>query len=161
MGLAKCKDDKKSTSGYIFMLAGGPISWKSHKKPLTTTSTMMAEYVVVYNATSHGMLLRNLIAGLKVINSISRPLKLYCDNSVVVSFSNNNSSSGTGLYLDTKYLFVRERVEENKFYVEYISTKNMLADPMLKVSHLKYSKNMFRRWDYLKTLFSIFVLTYV
>jgi len=29
---AKCKDDKKSTSGYIFMLAGGPISWRSHKK---------------------------------------------------------------------------------------------------------------------------------
>lgn len=29
---SKCKDDKKSTSGYIFMLAGGPISWKSHKQ---------------------------------------------------------------------------------------------------------------------------------
>ncbi|KAD6795308.1 hypothetical protein E3N88_06204 [Mikania micrantha] len=47
----KCKDDKKSTSGYIFMLSGGPISWKSHKQQLTTTSTMMAEYVVCYNAT--------------------------------------------------------------------------------------------------------------
>ncbi|KAD3068850.1 hypothetical protein E3N88_36730 [Mikania micrantha] len=53
---AKCKDDKKSTSGYIFMLAGGPISWKSHKQQLTTTSTIMAEYVAVYNATCHGML---------------------------------------------------------------------------------------------------------
>jgi len=83
---AKCKDDKKSTSGYIFMLAGGPISWKSHKQQLTTTSTMMAEYVAEYNATCHGMLLRNLIAGLKVINSISRPLKLYFDNSAAVSF---------------------------------------------------------------------------
>ncbi|KAJ0492634.1 putative RNA-directed DNA polymerase [Helianthus annuus] len=29
---AKCKDVKKSTSGYIFMLVGGPISWKSHKQ---------------------------------------------------------------------------------------------------------------------------------
>ena len=93
---------------------------------------MMAEYVTMYNATCHGMLLRNLIVGLKVINSISRPLKLYCDNSVAVSFSNNNSSSGAGLYLDTKYLFIRERVEENKLCVEYISTKNMLADPMTK-----------------------------
>ena len=111
---AKCKDDKKSTFGYIFMLAGEPISWKSHKQQLTTTSTMMAEYVAVYNATCHGMLLRNLIVGLKAINSISWPLKLYCDNSAAVSFSNNNSSSGAVLYLDTKYLFVRERVEENK-----------------------------------------------
>ncbi|KAF5788317.1 putative RNA-directed DNA polymerase [Helianthus annuus] len=129
---AKCKDDKKSTSGYIFMLAGGPISWKSHKQQLTTTSTMMAEYVAVYNATCHGMLLRNLITGLKVVNSISRPLKIYCDNSAAVSFSNSNSSSGAGLYLDTKFLFVRERVEENNLCIEHISTKDMLADPMTK-----------------------------
>ena len=27
-----CKDTRKSTSGYIFMLSNGPISWKSHKK---------------------------------------------------------------------------------------------------------------------------------
>ncbi|KAJ0495145.1 putative RNA-directed DNA polymerase [Helianthus annuus] len=129
---AKCKDDKKSTSGYIFMLAGGPISWKSHKQQLTTTSTMMAEYIAVYNATCHGMLLRNLITGLKIVNSISRTLKLYCDNSAAVSFSNSNSSTGAGLYLHTKYLFVRERVEENNLCIEYISTKDMLVDPMTK-----------------------------
>nr|XP_043615838.1 secreted RxLR effector protein 161-like [Erigeron canadensis] len=74
---AKSKEDKKSTSGYIFMLAGGPISWRSHKQKLTATSTMMAEYIAVYNATCHGMLLRNLVSGLKIVNSISRPLKLY------------------------------------------------------------------------------------
>ncbi|KAJ9561683.1 hypothetical protein OSB04_006843 [Centaurea solstitialis] len=129
---AKCKDDKKSTSGYIFMLSGGPISWRSHKQRLTTTSTMMAEYAAVYNETCHGMLLKNLIKGLMIVNSIERPLKIYCDNSAAVSFSNNNSSSGAGLYLDTKYLFVRERVEENDICIEHISTTNMLADPMTK-----------------------------
>ncbi|GJX26124.1 putative zinc finger, CCHC-type containing protein [Tanacetum coccineum] len=72
----KCKDTSRSTSGYIFMLSGGPISWKCKKQVLTTTSTMMAEYVSVYNATCHAMLLRNLIIGLQIINSISRPLKI-------------------------------------------------------------------------------------
>ncbi|KAD6454698.1 hypothetical protein E3N88_09404 [Mikania micrantha] len=129
---AKCKDDKKSTSGYIFMLSGRPISWKSHKQQLTTTSTMMAEYVACYNATCHAMLLRNLIKGLKVVNSIQRPMKIYCDNSAAVSFSNNNSSSGAGLYLDTKYLFVRERVEDHSVNIEYISTHDMLGDPLTK-----------------------------
>ena len=114
------------------MLAGGPISWRSHKQKLTATSTMMAEYIAVYNATCHGMLLRNLVSGLKIVNLISRPLKLYCDNSAAVTFSNSNSSTGAGLYLDTKYLFVRERVEENVLCIEYISTHNMLADPMTK-----------------------------
>ncbi|GJV45381.1 putative RNA-directed DNA polymerase [Tanacetum coccineum] len=129
---AKCKDSSRSTSGYIFMLSGGPISWRSHKQELTTTSTMMAEYVACYHATSHAILLRNLISGLKVVDSISRPIRLYCDNSSAVRFSNNTSSTGAGLYLETKYLYVREKVEDNSIVIEYINTHDMLADPLTK-----------------------------
>ena len=39
-------DDKKSTSGYIFMMAEGAVSWKSVKQTFTTSSTMEVEYVV-------------------------------------------------------------------------------------------------------------------
>jgi len=39
---AGCLDDRKSTSGSIFMMAGGAISWKSIKQTLTATSTMEA-----------------------------------------------------------------------------------------------------------------------
>ncbi|GKD03851.1 retrovirus-related pol polyprotein from transposon TNT 1-94 [Tanacetum coccineum] len=104
---AKCKDTGISTLGYIFMLSGGPSSWKSKKQ-------------------------RNLITGLKIINSISRPLKIYCDNSATVSFSNSNSSTRAGLYLETKYLFVRERVEEQRICIEHIRTHEMLADSLTK-----------------------------
>ena len=134
------------------MLAGGSISWKSHKQQLTTTSTMMAEYVAVYNATCHGMLLKNLIAGLKIVESISRPLKLYCDNSAAVNFSNSNSSTGAGLYLDTKYLFVRERVEENNLCIEHISTKIMLADPMTKGLPPKVFEELVSKMGFTKDL---------
>ena len=48
---AGCLDDRKSTSGFIFMMAGGAISWKSVKQTLTATSTMEAEYVACYEAT--------------------------------------------------------------------------------------------------------------
>ncbi|GJT70464.1 putative zinc finger, CCHC-type containing protein [Tanacetum coccineum] len=111
---------------------GGPTSWKSKKQVLTMTSTMMAEYVSVYNATCHAILLRNLITGLKIINSISRPLKIYCDNNAAVSFSNNNSSTGAVLYLDTKYLFVHEREEEQRISIEHIKTHEMLVDLLTK-----------------------------
>ena len=39
---AGCPIDRKSTSGFIFMMGGGAISWKSVKQTLTTTSTMEA-----------------------------------------------------------------------------------------------------------------------
>ena len=37
---AGCVDDKKSISGYIFMMAEGAVSWKSFKQTLTSYSTM-------------------------------------------------------------------------------------------------------------------------
>ena len=42
---AGCVDSRKSTSGYIFILAGGAISWRSVKQTLTATSTMEAEFI--------------------------------------------------------------------------------------------------------------------
>ena len=50
-----CVDDKKSTSGYIFMMAEGVVLWKSVKRTLTISSTMEAEYVVCYEATCHAI----------------------------------------------------------------------------------------------------------
>jgi hypothetical protein len=41
-------DDRKSTSGYIFTLAGGAISWKSSKQTITTSFMMYAEFVACY-----------------------------------------------------------------------------------------------------------------
>ena len=53
---AGCMDDKKSTSsGYIFMMDEGAVSWKSVKQILTTYSTMEAEYVACYEATYHSI----------------------------------------------------------------------------------------------------------
>ena len=52
---AGCVDSRKSTSGYIFMMAGGAISWRSVKQTLTATSTMEAEFISCFEATSHGV----------------------------------------------------------------------------------------------------------
>jgi hypothetical protein len=38
-------EDKKSTSGYVFMLSGGAVSWSSKKQPIVTLSTTEAKFV--------------------------------------------------------------------------------------------------------------------
>ena len=48
-------DSCKSTSEYIFMMAGGAISWRSVKQTLTATSTMEAKFISCFEATSHGV----------------------------------------------------------------------------------------------------------
>ena len=67
---AGCMDDKKSTSGYIFMMARRAISWKSVKQTLIASSTMEAEYMACYEATCQAIWLRNFISALGVADSI-------------------------------------------------------------------------------------------
>ena len=69
-------DSRKSTSSYVFMLASGAVSWRRIKQTLTTTSTMEAEFVPCFEATSHGVWLQSFISSLRVTDSIKRPLRL-------------------------------------------------------------------------------------
>ena len=50
-----CVDSRKSTSGYIFKLADGVVYWRSANQTLTATSTMEAEFVSCFEASSHGV----------------------------------------------------------------------------------------------------------
>jgi hypothetical protein len=45
-----CADSQKSTSGYVFTLTNGVISWKSTKQRITTSSTMYTEFIACYEA---------------------------------------------------------------------------------------------------------------
>ena len=74
------------------MLASGVVSWRSMKQTLTTTSTMEAEFVSCIEATSHGVWLKSFIVGLRIVDSIKRPLRLYCDNSTIVFLAKNDES---------------------------------------------------------------------
>ena len=126
---ACCMDDKNSTYSYIFMMAKGVVSWKIVKYTLTTSSTTEAEYFACYEATCHTIWLQNFISTLKVVHSISRPLKLFCDNFVVVSLSRNTSRSK---HIDVKFFFDKEKVVKVHFSVEHTPMTSMLANPLIK-----------------------------
>ena len=45
------------------------------------------------------------------------------------------------IYIDIKYLTIRERVKEMKVVIEHISTESMIADPLTKGMPPKYFKD--------------------
>ena len=124
-------DDKKSTYGYIFMMAKGVVSWKSVKHTLTAF-TIEVEYVACYEDTCYAIWLQNFISTLGVVHSIFRPLKLFCDNFTYVSFTRNTRSTFRFKDIDVKFYFVKERVEKSLISVEYKPTTSMLVDPLTK-----------------------------
>jgi transposase InsO family protein len=129
---AGCVDSRKSTSGYIFMLAGGAVSWRSVKQSLIATSTMEAEFVSCFEATSHGVWMKSFISGLRIMDSISRPMKIYCDNSAAVFMAKNHKSGSRSKHIDIKYLAIRERVKDKSVVIEHVNTELMIADPLTK-----------------------------
>ena len=86
LDIAGCVDTRKSTLGFVFLLAGGAISWKSAKQSVVAASTMEAEFVACFEATIQANWLRNFISVLGIVDSIGRSLKMYCDNSAAIFF---------------------------------------------------------------------------
>ena len=70
-------DDRKFTSGYIFTLAGGAISWCSMKQNSVALSSMEAEYIAASEAAKKGVWLRKFLASLKVMESASQPVTIF------------------------------------------------------------------------------------
>jgi hypothetical protein len=106
---AGCKGSLKSTLGYLFTLARGAISWKSCKQTVVASSTMHTEFVDAYEATGQAMWMKKFISRLRVVDSIERPLRIYCDNEPAVFYSYNNKSSGAAKFIDTKFMLLRRR----------------------------------------------------
>ena len=48
-----CPNDRRSTSGYIFMMDGGVISWNSKKQFLVASFTMQAEFITCFSTVTH------------------------------------------------------------------------------------------------------------
>ena len=78
------------------------------------------------------MWLKNSVPRLRVVDSINKPLTLFCDNQDVVFLSSNNKSSGAAKHIDLKYLVVKDRVQDQTIKIQHISNKLMIADPLTK-----------------------------
>ena len=85
-----------------------------------------------FEATIHGLWLRNFISGLRIVDNIARPLKIYCDNSAAVFFSKNDKYSKGAKHMEIKYFVVKEEVHKQRVSIEHISTNLMIADPLTK-----------------------------
>ncbi|GMJ07191.1 hypothetical protein HRI_004388300 [Hibiscus trionum] len=91
-----------------------------------------AEFISCFVATSHGVWLKSFVFGLRLVDSIYRSLRIYCDSVVVVFMAKNNKIRNRSKHIDIKYLAIRERVKEKKVVIEHINTEQMLVDPLTK-----------------------------
>jgi hypothetical protein len=73
-------DEIKATSGYVFTLGGGAVSWKSCKQPILTRSTIEAELTALYTATVEAEWLRELLMDLPIVEKSIPAILMNCNN---------------------------------------------------------------------------------
>ncbi|GKB65422.1 retrotransposon protein, putative, ty1-copia subclass [Tanacetum coccineum] len=81
-------DDTKSQTGYVFVLNGGAVDWKSTKQSILATSSAEAEYIAASDASKEAVWIRKFIYGLGVVPINEEPMKMYCDNTRAITIVN-------------------------------------------------------------------------
>ncbi|XP_071739787.1 secreted RxLR effector protein 161-like [Rutidosis leptorrhynchoides] len=82
------RDDSRSQSGYVFVMNGGAVDWRSSKQSTTAMSTTESEYIAASEAAQEAVWIRKFISGLGVVPSIENPMDMYCDNTGAIVIAN-------------------------------------------------------------------------
>ena len=123
-------NDRRSTSGYVFFLGGGPVSWQSKTQKSVALSTAEAEYMALSDASKECIHLKALLSSLG--HTQDKPVIIYEDNQAAQKIAENPVLHDRTKHIDIRYHFVRELVEDLKISVVYIQTKEMVADLLTK-----------------------------
>jgi hypothetical protein len=122
-------DTRRSTTGYVFILNGGAISWSSRLQPTVAVSTAEAEYMAAAFAVKEALWLRKLMAD---FGFGTQPVKIYGDNQSALKLIKHPIASLRSKHIDVIYHFARERAARGEVKFEYIKTDDMIADIMTK-----------------------------
>ena len=100
-------DTRRSTTGYVFIMNGGAITWSSRRQQTVAASTTEAEYMAAAAATKEALWLR------KLINDLQKPVStvtIRADNQGAIKLLKNPITSLRSKHIDVIYHFARERV---------------------------------------------------
>jgi hypothetical protein len=124
-------ETRRSTSGYVFMLNGGCISWRSKKQRTVALSSTEAEYMALSEAVQEAVWLKAFVYELGEDTGNSG-ITVYEDNQGAIALAKNPEFHKRTKHIDIRYHFVREKVESGQVLLEYCPTQEMLADIMTK-----------------------------
>ncbi|GJX42892.1 retrotransposon protein, putative, ty1-copia subclass [Tanacetum coccineum] len=133
-------------TGYVFILNGGAINWKSAKQSIFATLSAEAEYIVVYDASKEAVWVRKFISGLGIVPTIEEPISMYCDNTGAIAIANESGITKGARHFHAKVHYLHEVIEFGDIKLQKVHTDDNLADPFTKAlafsKHSEHTKNI-------------------
>ena len=135
-------EDRRSTSGYVFMLSGAGVAWSSRKQPIATLSTIETEFVAAAGSSCQAIWMQKVLK--KIGYSGSESTVIFCDNSSTIKLSSNPVMHGKSKHIDVRYHFLRELVNDGFVRLQFCGTRHQLADILTKPLKLESFREL--RW---------------
>jgi len=123
-------DTRKSTSGFVLTLCGGPICWASRSQKSVAQSTTEAEYVAIADCVKDIIWARQLLSDLG--RAPTRPTLVSSDNQAAIKLVHNPIYHRRTKHIDVRHHFVRDEQEKKNISVEFVSTSEQPADMLTK-----------------------------
>lgn len=119
-------DTRRSTSGYIFMMAGGPVSWSSKRQQTVALSTTEAEYMAMTRGSQQALWMHNFLVEVDLTQPL--PAKLMVDNDSSIALAQSTKGHARAKHIDIRHHYIRERVQEGDIEVHHIPSAENIAD---------------------------------
>ena len=99
-------DDKRSVTGYVLQVYGGPVSWASRTQRLTSTSSTESEYRALSEASKEVLWLSKILA---LFGIVPKPFKIFGDSQGAIKSLKNFSLTKHTKHMEVHHDFLRER----------------------------------------------------
>ena len=127
---ASCLNDRRSYTGFVFVLGTGPVSWDVKKQRTVTLSSTESEYMTLAEAEKEAIALRGFLEELGFGNLAE--VIIYNDNLGANKLAENPVFHARSKHIDVRHHFVRQTLKENLISIEHVSTEDMGADMLTK-----------------------------
>ena len=137
-------DDYKSTSGYVFIVGGGAITWRSKKQTTIALSSTEAEYIALSEAGREACWLRSLYQELGFTQESPNIIK--GDNDGSIAMARNPQFHKRSKHIATRWHWVRDLVQDKVISIESCcdpeQTADVLTKPLARQKHQKHLREM-------------------
>ena len=125
-----CKDTRRSTSGYVFLMAGGPVTWSSKRQATVALSTVEAEYVAMSRCAQQMMWMQSWLSEVEVDYSV--PGVIRGDNRSAITLTKNTRDHGKVKHINIRHHYIRELLQSGAIVLEQVSSSDNLANLFTK-----------------------------